>query len=239
MRNGPLLIADRWHINDRVTMKVPTVREILEFDEIKYFDLIYRLYATPYQMMGELDAKGIDYEQISEYNLFWFAFLSISDEDASIVFEDIKPSKFNLVIRDGQEELYCKDLDLYIDRDTASAIQDFLRKINVTDKCMKKAGNSAMKRYLLEKARKKLKSAKKSKPKRFLEDMVINAVNTSDFAAKSFSEALSMNIYAFNKSIKQTCKFLDWQNLMHGVYGGTVDSHKVNLQKAHWLSADD
>lgn len=238
MKNRPLLIADKWWINDKIAVRVPTVGEVLEHGEDKYFNAVYRLYATPYECMGMLDANGIDFENVSEFELFWFAFLSLSDDDAAMLFPGIDPKAFVPQKNPDNDEVVFVSPDgtIRIDRAIAEDIAAVLRRINCVEKCTKKVGNSAVKKYLLEKARRKLKSLQDKPFEPILEDMVLKVVNTAEFAANDFETALKMNIYAFNASVRQVNKFLDWSNTMHGVYSGCVDAKKLNMNKIHWLA---
>ena len=95
-----------------------------------------------------------------------------------------------------------------------------------------------MKKYLLEKARKKLKSIKREKPQCVIEDMLVCLLNTSEFAAKSLQDAFAMNIYFFNKSMRQINKKIDYDHVCAGIYAGTIDSKKINMKKIHWMNLE-
>ena len=240
-KNGSLLLAKKWWINDDVCMHVPSIGEIIEFGESQYFNTIYMMYATPYELMGQLDAMGIDYEKIEEFDLFCFAFLSMSEEKRVMVFENINPKEYKLVPdpEDKKQHVLLNEGTGHIIRkNDAEMISAFLRKLQCTEKCNKKAGNSEMKKYLLEKARKKLKSAKRSKNDNVIEEMVICLLNTSEFAAKSVDDALAMNIYFFNRSMRQINKKIDYDHVCAGIYAGTIDSKKINMKKIHWMNLE-
>ena len=54
-----LLYADRYQINDKIHVRIPTVGEVLE-NEDAYFEIVYSIVATPYDMMVQLDESGLD-----------------------------------------------------------------------------------------------------------------------------------------------------------------------------------
>ena len=58
-----LLYSDRFNINDKIYVKIPKVGEVLA-DEDKYFDTVYTIIATPYDLMVQLDDNGIDFTKI-------------------------------------------------------------------------------------------------------------------------------------------------------------------------------
>ena len=241
VRNGSLLKAKEYWIDDRICMRVPTVEEILDFGATRYFNLVYTLYATPYELMGQLDAMGIDYEKVPEYDLFCFAFLGMKAEDASMVFTNVEPGKYKLCPdkENNRNVLVHAETGDRIAPEDADMIASFLRRIHCVEKCRKKAGNSAMKKYLLEKARKKLNSAKARKQDEdFMENMLVCLLNTSEFAAKSIEDAYAMNLYFFNRSMRQINKKIDYDHICAGIYAGTIDSKKINMQKIHWMNLD-
>jgi len=238
-KNGALLLAKKWWINDDICMRVPSIGDILDFGESKYFSTIYTMYATPYELMGQLDAMGIDYEKVEEFDLFCFSFLGMTEEKCRIVFENINTKDYELAPDPDDKKqhlLLDKKTGHMIRKKDAEAISAFLRKLQCTEKCNKKAGNSAMKKYLLDKARRKLKSAKHDKAQNVIEDMLICLMNTSEFAAKSIQEAFAMNIYFFNKSMRQINKKIDYDHICAGIYAGTIDSKKINMKKIHWMN---
>ena len=240
-KNGSLLLAKKWWIDDKICMRVPTIGEVIDFGESEYFNTVYTLYATPYELMGQLDAMGIDYEKVTEFDLFCFAFLSMSEEKSAMVFDNIVSKDYEIVPdpeNDKKPMLKSKTTDSIIRASDAEKISAFLRKLQCTEKCNKKAGNSAMKKYLLEKARKKLQSAKRSKNENVIEEMVICLLNTSEFAAKNIEDALAMNIYFFNRSMRQINKKIDYDHVCAGIYAGTIDSKKINMKKIHWMNLE-
>lgn len=63
------LKADRIPITDKIYIRIPTVGEILDHEQI-YYSITYNLTSSPYQQMVRLDDMGIDYSEISEWELF-------------------------------------------------------------------------------------------------------------------------------------------------------------------------
>lgn len=70
-----LLHIDKIIITPDICIKIPTVREILENENL-YYNITYAFTATPFQCMVQLDDIGIDYTIIDEWQLFTGNFLS-------------------------------------------------------------------------------------------------------------------------------------------------------------------
>ena len=83
-----LLRISDYEINDKISVHVPTVNEIFDFGDQKYYSIVQTLIATPFDLMVELDDIGIDYESITNYQLFLLMMESIaaSEENTEILF---------------------------------------------------------------------------------------------------------------------------------------------------------
>ena len=90
-----LLNATSVDIVPNLSIRIPTVGEILE-DEDKYYGIVSSLTATPFQYMVQLDDIGIDYTQITDYQLFMMLFPMYAKSDLSSLFSDLDTSDFGI-----------------------------------------------------------------------------------------------------------------------------------------------
>ena len=90
-----LLYADHIEITDKISVRIPTVGEILE-DEQKYYSLVSSLTSSPFQCMVQLDDMGIDYTEVTDYQLFQMMFVMLSTTDMSILFGDLVTNGYQL-----------------------------------------------------------------------------------------------------------------------------------------------
>ena len=93
-----LLNATSVEIVPNLFLRIPTVGEILE-DEDKYYGIVSSLTASPFQYMVQLDDMGIDYTQITDYQLFMMLFPMYAQSDLSLIFGDLDTSDFNVYIK--------------------------------------------------------------------------------------------------------------------------------------------
>ena len=63
------LYTNNVEICDGISIRIPTVREVLEHED-EYYGMITLLTAMPIDLMCQLDDMGIDFTQITEYELF-------------------------------------------------------------------------------------------------------------------------------------------------------------------------
>lgn len=230
-----LLKLSSVEIVPRLTIRIPTVGEILE-DEFHYYDIVSSLTAVPFQYMVQLDDMGIDYTAITEYELFSMLFLGYIQSDLSILFGDLDVSDFKYQTIDNRMVIISNKNDIVIDEYVYNKLADTIRKINLFDKVNSKPGNEHMKKYLLEKERKKLKRNAKKPKEAYLEKLVVALVNNSNFPY-NYETCMNVSIYNFNQSFKQIQHKITFDNTMLGIYSGTVDTSKmINKDALSWIS---
>ena len=221
-----------------LSIRIPTVGEILE-DEDKYYEIVSSLTATPFQYMVQLDDMGIDYTQITDYQLFMMLFPMYAKSDLSLLFSDLDTSDFGIYInqQDNSQVIYSPNNNIIIDELIYNDLADTIRKINLFEKVKSKPGNESARKYLLEKERKKQKRNAKKPKEPYLEKLVIALVNTSEFPY-NYETCMDLSIYKFNQSFKQIQQKITFDNTMIGVYAGTVDTSKMtNKDALSWISS--
>ena len=222
-----LLNATSVEIVPNLFLRIPTVGEILE-DEDKYYGIVSSLTASPFQYMVQLDDMGIDYTQITDYQLFMMLFPMYAQSDLSLLFGDLNTSDFNVYVNqdDDRQVIYSPSNNIVIDELVYNDLADTIRKINLFEKVKSKPGNESARKYLLEKERKKQKRNAKKPRFPYLEKMVIALVNTSEFPY-NYETCMDLSIYKFNQSLQQIQRKIAFDNTMVGVYAGTVDTSKM------------
>ena len=233
-----LLNATSVDIVPNLSIRIPTVGEILE-DEDKYYEIVSSLTATPFQYMVQLDDMGIDYTQITDYQLFMMLFPMYAKSDLSLLFSDLDTSDFGIYInqQDNSQVIYSPNNNIIIDELIYNDLADTIRKINLLEKVKSKPGNESARKYLLEKERKKQKRNAKKPKEPYLEKLVIALVNTSEFPY-NYETCMDLSIYKFNQSFKQIQQKITFDNTMIGVYAGTVDTSKMtNKDALSWISS--
>ena len=231
-----LLNATSVEIVPNLFLRIPTVGEILE-DEDKYYGIVSSLTASPFQYMVQLDDIGIDYTQITDYQLFMMLFPMYAQSDLSLIFGDLDTSDFNVYINqdDDSQVIYSPSNNIIIDELVYNDLSDMMRKINLFEKVKSKPGNESARKYLLEKERKKQKRNAKKPRFPYLEKMVIALVNTSEFPY-NYETCMDLSIYKFNQSLQQIQRKIAFDNTMVGVYAGTVDTSKMTDKDAlSWI----
>lgn len=219
-----------------LSVRIPTVGEILE-NEGSYYSTVSSLTATPFQYMVQLDDMGIDYTQVTDFELFKMLFPMYAKSDLSMLFGTLDTSDFGIYVnrQDNSHVLYSPQNDILIDELVYNELTYAIRKINLIEKVKSKPGNESARKYLLEKERKKQKRNAKKPYEPYLERLVIALVNTSEFPY-DYESCMDLSIYKFNQSFKQIQQKITFDNTMIGVYAGTVDTSKMSNKDAlSWI----
>lgn len=223
-------------INDYISIRIPTVGEIME-NKSDYYTCISLIVSTPFDMMVQLDDIGIDFTTINEWDLFCILFKDLQNRDLSLVFGDLNFADFQLAVnnQNGNVVLLNPKTGAVIDRAIHDQICNFLRKLLHIEKTDKRPANEEAKRYLIDLNRRKQKRRKKNKEDFQLEEYIIALVNTAEFPY-NYETTLNLTIYQFYASLRQIIKKVHYDNLMIGCYAGTVNIKEIDQNELNWIS---
>ena len=235
MASNKLLYQRSIKINDKISILIPTVGEVVD-NEDEYYGVVTALTAMPIDFMVQLDDIGIDFSTINEWELFLLLFRGIKDVDTSLVFDNMKLSSFEVAENTQTNELVIidRDADIVIDRALFNQIAAALRKVNHIEPNMKQPANEEARAFMLQRARTKARRARGRRRDSELENLIIALVNTEEFKY-NFETIRDISIYQFNESVRQVIKKVDYNNRMHGVYAGTVDVKRLSQDDLNWL----
>lgn len=231
-----LLYQRQYAINDSIKIVIPTVGEVIDNEE-EYYSLVSLLTAMPIDLMVRLDEVGVDFTEINEYELFILLFEGMKNQDTHLVFGDLDLSKFEIMVsqQNGNIVLRDEDNDITIDRAVHGQIAGVLRKIHHLEKNRRKPANEEAKKYMMERARAKMRRNKNRKQDSQLEGLIIAMVNTEQYKY-DFERTRELTIYQFNECVRQIIKKVDYDNRMHGIYAGTISAKDMSPDDLNWLT---
>lgn len=230
------LYAKRYPINDSIAIEIPTVGEILA-QESNYYSLVSMLITSPIDHIVLLDDAGIDWTSITDYELFVMLFETVAKgSDTHLIFGDLDLSPFEIRDTDKSEkiELVNPATGAVIDRSIYRKMSAVMCKIHHAKKDRRKPKNDEAKKFMLDRARTKARRHKNKKEKSQLEPLITAMVNATQFKY-DFETVKSLTIYQFNESVHQIVRKTNYDNLMHGVYSGTVDSKHLSDKDLNWI----
>lgn len=133
----PSLMRGRdFKINDKITIHMPSVGDIIDYGEQKYFQLVYLFCSTSSDYKAQLDSVGVDWQKISDFEMFRQLFIGNKDQDMSILLGDMDTSGF-MMAKDnisGEIVLYNRLTDTRIDHVVYETISQYLCAANGIEK---------------------------------------------------------------------------------------------------------
>ena len=232
-----LLYSDRIQVDEKISIMIPTVGQILDNEE-SYYSIVSMLTAMPIDYMVLLDDMGLDFSVMTEYELFLhlFPYIQTLKDEAKLVFGDLDLSKFRLAqnSENGSVVFVDTENDIVIDKRVKMKIASALRKIHGMKKDIRKPANKEAKDYMLDIARKRLKRRASIKEASQIESLIVAMVNAEEFKY-DFKSVRDLTIYQFNESVRQVIKRVDYDNRMYGVYTGTIKIKDMSKDDLNWL----
>lgn len=231
-----LLKLSSINVLPNLAVRIPTIGEILA-DEQNYYNLITSITATPYQYMVQLDDIGVDFTQITDYQLFMVLFPFLAQGETKILFGDVDLSDIEVDTNpnNGTPILRSRKSNIVIDEFVYNQIAESVRKINGLKRENRTPGNDEAKKFRLKLERKKQKRNANKPYEPYLEKLVVALVNRPEFKY-NYEQVDHLTIYQFNQSFEQIRRSIDFDNTMIGVYAGTVDTSKIKDKSClSWL----
>lgn len=235
MATQSLLYKTEVPVDEHISIVIPTVGEVVDRED-EYYSLVTSITAMPIDMMVQLDDLGIDFAEISAWDLFLLLFGYLSEQDTRMVFGDLDLHRFQPKVdpQNGRVVLRDDSTGVCIDQVTHARIASTLRKINHLERNRKRPANAEARAYMLERARTKMMRNRGRAHPSQIEELIIAMVNTEQFRY-GFADVRELTIYQFNESVYQIIHKVDYDNRMHGLYAGTISSKNLSPDDLNWL----
>ena len=240
-----MYFGDDYKVNDFITIHQPTMQEIIDFGEKQTYASIAPFTGNPTSYRLQLWDIGIDWNKISDFELFAMLTQSMKKESTSLIFGDfdfsiLKPytgqdedgNKFIILADNIEFPRYVIDEKLYLH------IREYIREMFDQHPKVEKAKGKMTKEMIIDEERMKLNQELKKKDgvnRSFLLPLISSMVNHPGFKYKK-NELREIKIVEFMDSVKRLQVYESTRALMSGMYSGMIDTSKMNLNKElNWL----
>lgn len=230
--------GDSLQINNNIIIRQPTLDEIASFGEERYFSVVHALCSTPSDYMVALDDLGLNFQQITDFQMFVMLAKSLSTEDTSILLGDLSLPDFEYQINmaDNTERLFCKKTGVIIDRAVHSQISGFIRKMHWIKKNSDKGGNEHTRQYLIDRERRRMRYSKNRKFQSVLYPLISTLCNCESFKY-NMQTVWGLHIFSFYDSLHRIKKIEEARSLTAGIYAGRLDGKKIDQEALNWFGA--
>lgn len=224
-----------------VTLYQPTLREIKEYGESKFFSIFWTFCSSPWDMPSMLDDMGINFMEISEWELFRSIAVGLRKETTKLIFGELDFSKMKPMERnkDGNTDvvLYDADSGLVLGEDEYKVFIAYVREMIGFEHSGKKAGNEYTRKALIIDDRKQRKRNAKKPYKSVLFDGIISLVNTEE-CTYDYHTIFDMTLYQFTKSFTQVQGKKSACALTQSSMSGFCDTSKIPKIDFQWTYSD-
>ena len=230
-----------YQVNDGITMISPTIGDIIEFGEDRYFSAVHYLTCIPSDMISTLWDMGIDWEQLDDFELFIMLTRSLDADDLKLVFKDLSLKDMELAVPPENNEVCLRNEQTgqIIDKLAYHKIVGYLRKIHGLEPKIKHAKNKDTKNVLIMVDRDDKKRAMKEAEKQSsqLIPLISAMMRYPGFKYKS-NELKECTLYEFMDTVKGASIYISSTSLLQGSYSGFCDTSKIDKKNFDWMRRD-
>lgn len=230
-----MYFGDDFVINDKIIVKCPTIGEVAEYGEIPYMAMAHTIVAIPSDMKAPLDDIGLDWNEISDFQLFSMLCQGLRVEQTSILFGDLDFSKLKVYPHPQIEDMIVlanKESGVLIDEYIYTQMVAYIRKMHGFAKTVEHAKNKITKKVLIEEERAKLKQNTKKKPESYLLPLISSVKArmgyTNDYVRQ-------MKLTEFFDLVQRLNIIRSSDALLNGMYSGFMDTSKLNKNELNWM----
>lgn len=232
-----------------IEIKQPTIGDILKFGEKDFYSMLNIFVSNTTSYRLQLWDMGVDWNKISDYELFCMLIQGLKKESTFLLFGDVDFQLFNLYGKkvknpDNPEEfiesvtLYNQEQNIEITEDTYKCVAEYLRLMfNIYPK-VEKAKGKATKEAIIDEDRMnlelELKRNKNKSYKSMLLPLVSSCINHPGFKYK-LDELREMGIVQFMDSVQRLQIYESTVALNSGMYSGMCDLSKVNKKLFNFM----
>ena len=232
-------------VSKYITIHQATIGEICDYGEKDYYKMIHHFCSTPQNFKWQLWEKGIDYTEITPFDLFCNTiYKNYSQAETCILFGDLDFSKFELLNRvdDNSKILFQEKTNdkgetenIIIDEFTYSVIVDYISTTHGIQRDFKIPANESTKIILIEDAKEEYERTLNKKYTSQLKNLISSMINCEGFKF-SHTQVWDMKINAFIDSVKRISKIKNADLLLQSGYSGFgVNLKDIDNKQLDWL----
>ncbi|MDD4279374.1 MAG: hypothetical protein PHX74_06525 [Candidatus Sumerlaeales bacterium] len=226
--------GDDYVVSDKILIHQPVIGEITDYGEKEYFTMVHGITAIPSDFKPELLDMGIDYEKISDLEMFYMMTRSLGAVQTGILFGDIDLSRLKMFMQpNGELLLFDEETEVRIDRHIHAIIMQYLTKLHGIVKKPEFAANQGTKDFLIEDDRTRKRVASKKPYESMLLPLISSMVNSAGFKY-DIEGSLGMKLFAFFDSVQRIGVIQSSLALLQGGYSGMADLSKVPKESWNW-----
>lgn len=228
-----LYFGDPYVINDYITVTIPKIGELVKYGERQYYSMVQTITAIPSEMKSQLWDMGIDWTQITNFQLFMMLAPTLSQDKTKILFGDFDFQAMKVFENKKNDTvfLFNPKTGAIIDELAYGKISSYLCSAHNLTKKVEKAANEFTKKFMIDEDRQKLAYSAKQPYKSFLRPLV-SAVKCR--MGYTLDYVKNMGLYEFMDDLSRLQIIVNTDALLSGAYSGMMDTKKINKKEFDW-----
>lgn len=224
-----LMRGQPYHVTESISIINPTIGQIEDFGEIRYWGMLSQLCSTSFDHRLSLEELGIDYLTVDDWHMFLNSRYALIPEETEIILPGVNFPELKLYEEESSGRLILQDDtgNIKIDEMVYTLMVDFIRECHGLQRNYKIPGNAAAREVYMREAREAREFAGRRQPKSTLEPLVSALCNAEGFKY-NYDTVWDVNIYNFMDALKRIQKINSANHLLGGIYGGMLDTSKMN-----------
>lgn len=247
-----MYFGEPFEVGNGMTVLMPTVGDILRLDnsDITFYQTLYVWIANPTTYRLMLWDNGIDWNKISDYELFLMLYKTENPDVSKMMFGNVDFQQFGLFHKTVQEKnedgeivdvqkvtLYSPEQDIEISEQDYTLISQYLKAaFNIYPK-VEKAKGRITKESIIEEERMNL-IAKERKgediPTSSLLPLISSCINHPGFKY-NLNELREVNFVQFMDSVQRLQIYESTSALLKGAYSGFCDTSKIDKDEFNFM----
>lgn len=225
-----------------ITVYEPTIGDIIKLGQDRFFTMLNIFVTNPTANRLPLWTAGIDWNTISDFQLFCTFYKSIDFEASKLLFGDLDWTEFELYSKqypDSEEQevvLVNMEKNIEVNEDVYEHIHQYLQKMFNMKPEVELTDDQILKEWWIRKDTIALQQKQKKNEKELysLKSMISACVNHPGFKYKK-NELREVGVCEFYDSVQRLQIYEQATACMKGLYSGFVDSSKIKPEAYNFM----
>lgn len=246
---GEPYVIDLENIPGKITVYSPTIGDIIEMGEQKFYQTlnIFVTNTTQYRLpLWEMEPR-IDWNTLSDFELFVMLYTQIDHNVSKLLFGDLDFSKFVPLLKrtsaddeEGVLILWNDDEEIEINYDVWNHFTQYIRTMFNIFPEEKLTNYDTLKQWFITKDKRELKNKMdliaqgKTENIKSIQSIISSCVNHPGFKY-GLKELKSVGVAEFYDSVKRLQIYEQSTALMKGMYSGFIDGSKIKPEDYNFM----
>ena len=228
-----LYFGEPYVVNDYITITIPKIGEVVKYGERQYYSMVQTISAIPSEMKSQLWDMGLDWTQITDFQLFTMLIPSLSQDKTSILFGGVNFEALKIFENKENDTVFLADPNtgVIIDELAFGKIHSYICSAHNLTKKVEKAANEFTKKFMIDEDRQKILHNSKQPYQSMLKPLISSVKCRMGY---TLDYVRNMGLCEFFDDLSRLQIIVNADALLQGSYSGMVDTSKIPKKQFDW-----